>query len=218
MSIKTFLAKHGIFIVEHQPYSPDLAQRDFFLFPIVKSVLTGTRFGTVESAQNCESKKDGGDKKGFQEMASGPASNSGTCIGFSAAVLGIYFSGCNGHMSAVIAAVSMFFTGVGTAGSMITSLDMAPRFAGSLSAFTHGAGNWVSFLLPIIVGAITKNKLLKEWHIVFFISISFVMMSGIVFAIFGSAKVQPWNFVEEEVDKDINTEEINTEKEIAPES
>ncbi|CAL1293104.1 unnamed protein product, partial [Larinioides sclopetarius] len=55
--------------------------------------------------------------------------NSVGCIGFSSAVLGTYFSGCNGYMSAMTAAVSMLFTAVGTAGSMITSLDMAPRFA-----------------------------------------------------------------------------------------
>ncbi|GBN01682.1 Putative inorganic phosphate cotransporter [Araneus ventricosus] len=142
--------------------------------------------------------------------------NSIGCIGFSAAVLGTYFSGCNGSMSAVTAAVSMFFTGVATAGAMITCIDMAPRFAGSLSAFLNGAGCWVSFLLPILVGAITKNKLLEEWHTVFFISISFVMMSGIVFAIFGSAKVQPWNFVEEEVNKDINSIELSKQKDISP--
>ncbi|GBM41636.1 hypothetical protein AVEN_169706-1, partial [Araneus ventricosus] len=32
----------GIPIEEHQPYSPDLAPYDFFLFPIVKSALKGT--------------------------------------------------------------------------------------------------------------------------------------------------------------------------------
>ncbi|KAF8787744.1 putative inorganic phosphate cotransporter like protein [Argiope bruennichi] len=144
--------------------------------------------------------------------------NSIGCIGFSAAVLGTYYSGCNGSMSAVTAAVSMFFTGVATAGAMITCIDMAPRFAGSLSAFLNGAGCWVSFLLPIIVGLITRNKLLTEWHTVFFISISFVMLSGVIFAIFGSAEVQPWNFVEEDVKKDINSLELNKERETSPQS
>jgi hypothetical protein len=33
LSVKTFLAKHKIPVLEHPPYSPDLAPCDFFLFP-----------------------------------------------------------------------------------------------------------------------------------------------------------------------------------------
>ncbi|GFY66605.1 vesicular glutamate transporter 2.2 [Trichonephila inaurata madagascariensis] len=131
------------------------------------------------------------------------------CIGFSAAVFGTYLSECNGSMSAVTAAVSMFFTGVATPGAMIACIDMAPRFAGSLSGLLNGAGCTMSFFVPILVGILTKNKVLSEWHLVFFISIAVVLSSGVVFAIFGSAKVQPWNFVEEESFKDINMVEKN---------
>ena len=38
-------------MLEHPPYSPDLAPCDFFLFPKVKSALKGTRFTTVESVK-----------------------------------------------------------------------------------------------------------------------------------------------------------------------
>ncbi|KAJ8961401.1 hypothetical protein NQ318_014646 [Aromia moschata] len=41
LSVKAFLAKCGITVLEHPPYSPDLA---IFLFPKVKSALKGTRF------------------------------------------------------------------------------------------------------------------------------------------------------------------------------
>ncbi|GFW70152.1 inorganic phosphate cotransporter [Trichonephila clavipes] len=131
------------------------------------------------------------------------------CIGFSAAVFGTYLSECNGSMSAVTAAVSMFFTGVATPGAMIACIDMAPRFAGSLSGLLNGAGCTMSFLVSILVGILTKNKILSEWHLVFFISIAVVLSSGVVFAVFGSAKVQPWNFVQKESSKDINMVEKN---------
>ena len=51
LSVKTFLAKHKIPVMEHPPYSPDLAPCDFFLFPKVKSALKGTRFESVEAVK-----------------------------------------------------------------------------------------------------------------------------------------------------------------------
>jgi transposase len=47
LSVKQFLAEKQIAVLEHPPYSPDLAPCDFFLFPKVKSVLKGTRFASV---------------------------------------------------------------------------------------------------------------------------------------------------------------------------
>ncbi|GFV60985.1 mariner Mos1 transposase [Trichonephila clavipes] len=39
LSVKRFLAKHSIPVLEHPPYSPDLAPCDFYLFPKVKYAL-----------------------------------------------------------------------------------------------------------------------------------------------------------------------------------
>jgi hypothetical protein len=38
------LANHNITVLEHPPYSPDLATCNFYLFPKIKSVLKGTHF------------------------------------------------------------------------------------------------------------------------------------------------------------------------------
>ncbi|GFX69366.1 mariner Mos1 transposase [Trichonephila clavipes] len=51
LSVKRFLAKHSIPVLEHPPYSPDLAPCDFYLFPKVKSALKGTRFESVEAVK-----------------------------------------------------------------------------------------------------------------------------------------------------------------------
>jgi transposase len=48
LSMKQFLANHNITVLEHAPYSPDLAPCDFYLFTKIKSVLKGTRFLSVE--------------------------------------------------------------------------------------------------------------------------------------------------------------------------
>ena len=44
LEIQEFLAKNNIAVLEQQPYSPDLAPCDFFLFPKLKEVIKGTRF------------------------------------------------------------------------------------------------------------------------------------------------------------------------------
>jgi len=47
-----FLTKHKITVLEHPPYSPDLAPRDFFfLFPKIKSTLKGTRFESTDAVK-----------------------------------------------------------------------------------------------------------------------------------------------------------------------
>jgi len=43
-----FMAKNKMAVIPHPPYSPDLAPRDFFLFPKMKLKLKGRRFDTIE--------------------------------------------------------------------------------------------------------------------------------------------------------------------------
>jgi transposase len=51
LNIREFLAKHSIPMVPHPPYSPDLAPRNFFLFPRLKSTLKGKQFQDVVEIQ-----------------------------------------------------------------------------------------------------------------------------------------------------------------------
>ena len=51
LSVKRFLAKNNIPVMEYPPYSPDLAPCDFFLFPKIKSALKGTRFESVDAVK-----------------------------------------------------------------------------------------------------------------------------------------------------------------------
>ena len=51
LSVKSFLTKHKITVLEHPPYSPDLAPPDFFLFPKIECALKGTRFESVDAVK-----------------------------------------------------------------------------------------------------------------------------------------------------------------------
>ena len=49
--VRQFLAQHGVLVIDHPPYSPDLAPADFFLFPRLKNALKGARFDDVDDIQ-----------------------------------------------------------------------------------------------------------------------------------------------------------------------
>jgi hypothetical protein len=46
--VTKFLASKQITVLEHPPYSPDLAIEDFFLFPKVKEILIGRHFDDTD--------------------------------------------------------------------------------------------------------------------------------------------------------------------------
>jgi len=50
ISANEFLAKNGISVVPHPPYSPDLSPCDFFLFPKFKFHLKVRHFGTADNS------------------------------------------------------------------------------------------------------------------------------------------------------------------------
>ena len=51
LSVKRYLAKNNIPVMEHPPYFPDLAPCDFFLVPKIKSALKETRFESVDAVK-----------------------------------------------------------------------------------------------------------------------------------------------------------------------
>ena len=61
---REFLAKRSITVLSHPLYSPDLAPRDFFLFPMLKRPLKG-RFETVPEIKTNATKE----LKGFKKEA-----------------------------------------------------------------------------------------------------------------------------------------------------
>jgi len=46
-----FLAQSGVPVLDHPPYSPDLAPADIFLLPRLKSSMKGARFADVVTIQ-----------------------------------------------------------------------------------------------------------------------------------------------------------------------
>ena len=52
LSVKEFLATKQITVLEHPAFSPDLAHRDFFLFPKIKEILKGRHFDDIDDIRS----------------------------------------------------------------------------------------------------------------------------------------------------------------------
>ncbi|KAL7027872.1 hypothetical protein ACKWTF_005627 [Chironomus riparius] len=97
------------------------------------------------------------------------------------------------------------------AGAMACIVDLSPNFAGPVLAFAQTIHMSASFLSPLVNGAILQNqKDLSQWKTCFLVSSIVAVLTYIVFQIFGTAKVQKWNYVREVQDE--------TEREILDQS
>ena len=47
--VKSFLASEKVKVLNHPPYSPDLSPCDFFLFPVLKKMLSGNKYTSRSS-------------------------------------------------------------------------------------------------------------------------------------------------------------------------
>ena len=47
--VKSFLASEKVKVLNHPPYSPDLSPSDFFLFPMLKKMLSGNKYTSRSS-------------------------------------------------------------------------------------------------------------------------------------------------------------------------
>ena len=54
--VRNFLASKGVVVLDHPPYSPDLAPCDYFLFPKLKMKPKGKRFDTILDIQKVSTK------------------------------------------------------------------------------------------------------------------------------------------------------------------
>ncbi|KAG8266865.1 hypothetical protein J6590_061691 [Homalodisca vitripennis] len=98
-------------------------------------------------------------------------------------------------------------------GFLTNHLDLSPNFAGLLMGITNGMSNVTSILSPMITGFIvsdqqagslqtktvslsgphTRQTSRDQWMVAFYISAAIFFVGNLVFIVFGSTDVQPWN-------------------------
>ncbi|KAF8787702.1 sialin-like [Argiope bruennichi] len=139
--------------------------------------------------------------------------NSLSCIGFSCAVIGITYSGCDKTLNITYLVTGMIFAGFGYPASQIAPLDMTINFAGTLMGIISTLASTSGFITPLVVGSLTSTEQsLSQWNMVMYISAGIVFSSGIIFALFGSAKIQEWDKITPNADLEGEENEAFDEK------
>ncbi|XP_052132104.1 putative inorganic phosphate cotransporter [Frankliniella occidentalis] len=79
-------------------------------------------------------------------------------------------------------------------GFQVNYVDLAPQFSGTSFGVGNFLANSCSTLAPITVGLIVTDQTSPEqWRYVFFVTCGMFFVGNLLFILFGSAEVQPWN-------------------------
>ncbi|KAI4454412.1 solute carrier family 17 [Holotrichia oblita] len=106
----------------------------------------------------------------------------------------IPYLGCNYIIILVIWFIAVTMITAAYAGAMANVVDIAPNFAGPVLAFAQTIHMTASFLSPLAAGYLTSGgHNLSSWRNVFNVTAAVAISTYIVYQIWGTAEIQPWN-------------------------
>lgn len=104
--------------------------------------------------------------------------------------------GYNAITSITIFTSALFFNGAVTAGYLANGLDIAPNFSGTIFGMANTLSSFGGYLSTKMVAELTHEKhTFQQWSYVFWILAVVYMLGAMMFLIFGSGNLQPWNSV-----------------------
>ncbi|XP_035734026.1 sialin-like [Vespa mandarinia] len=110
----------------------------------------------------------------------------------------IIYIGCNRLVATILLVLSIIIGGAIFVGHLCNQNDLAPNYAGILMGITNTPGTISAFILPALVGALMEEgHTFERWKYVFWITVIAQFLGFLIFIIFGSAKIQPWNYPEQ---------------------
>ncbi|CAG9761905.1 unnamed protein product [Ceutorhynchus assimilis] len=96
----------------------------------------------------------------------------------------------------IVAVGSNAITGSGWS---LNHMDLSPNYSGTVMGLCNGLSTIFSISAPLTVQYLVKDiHDPVQWRIIFFLTAGFQVFAAIIFVIFGSAEVQPWNEKTEE--------------------
>ncbi|XP_054739326.1 sialin-like [Anastrepha obliqua] len=100
----------------------------------------------------------------------------------------------NGDLAISLLTLTVTISTVVHFGYQVNHLDLSPHFAGTLTGIANTAANVMSIMAPLIVGYIVTDATnIYQWRIIFCLAGGISFFGNLMFLIFGTAKVQPWN-------------------------
>lgn len=107
----------------------------------------------------------------------------------------IGYLGCDIILVLVVWFIAVTLITAAYAGAMASIVDIAPNFAGPILAFAQTIHMTASFLSPIVAGLLTQNsQALDAWRQVFGVSAFVACGTYIIYQIYGTGEIQPWNY------------------------
>nr|XP_023022715.1 putative inorganic phosphate cotransporter isoform X1 [Leptinotarsa decemlineata] len=79
-------------------------------------------------------------------------------------------------------------------GFNVNHMDISPNHAGTLMGITNGASNICGIVAPLVVQLlVVEEKNPEQWKVIFYLTASIYALASLIFVIFGSGEIQPWN-------------------------
>lgn len=104
------------------------------------------------------------------------------------------FSGCNAVMACIFIILATGCHGAVTTGPLAAIIDISPNYAGVLLGIVNTFSVIPGFVSPIVVSYLTyENQTIHSWQIVFFVTSFILIVTGLIYLIFGDSSRQPWN-------------------------
>nr|XP_045602405.1 sialin-like [Procambarus clarkii] len=113
-------------------------------------------------------------------------------------LVAVGYVGCRTTLAVALFPIGTAFSGAICSGHLANHLDLAPNLAGTALGVSNTLAYMVSMCVPVVVGVMTPNNNLEEWQSVFWLTAIMYVSTWLVFVVFGSTDIQPWNYQEAE--------------------
>ncbi|XP_050295450.1 putative inorganic phosphate cotransporter [Anthonomus grandis grandis] len=121
-----------------------------------------------------------------------------------AALIALGFTSQDRQVQGVILLIiAVGFNAACFSGFAVNHMDLSPNHAGILMGLCNGCSQITGVLAPIIVQLFVPNlRDHLQWRNVFFLAASINVSTAVIFILFGSGEVQPWDIEDAEENKE----------------
>lgn len=128
-----------------------------------------------------------------------------SCMGF----IAILLAGCDPLLNIIFFTVGGLFGDFITFGVCMAGVDIAPNLSGTVSGILSIVGVIPFFVIPALVGWSTKyERTMAQWRYVYYCTIGVVVITTIVYILFGTSEPQSWGADEEETESTEKSQKI----------
>nr|CAH7723439.1 unnamed protein product [Callosobruchus chinensis] len=90
--------------------------------------------------------------------------------------------------------IAVGFNSAVLCGFNVNHIDISPNHSGTIMGITNGTSNIFGIIAPLVVQFLVTNENdPNQWKVVFYITSAIYVLASLVFIIFASGEVQPWN-------------------------